>query len=94
MACPSVYQTWPHPAARPTSPNCQTNALATPRRITPLHAIAHKELNATDLALDMACRFVVQNLPKDFYNDWLGVADDESRHVLMLSDGLTYLGAA
>ena len=47
-------------------------------RIALLHAIAHIELNAIDLALDMASRFVGQKLPKDFYNDWLGVADDES----------------
>ena len=62
-------------------------------RIALLHAIAHIELNAIDLALNMACRFVDQNLPKDFYNDWLGVADDESRNFLMLSDRLIQLGA-
>ena len=49
-------------------------------RVALLHAVAHIELNAIDLALDMACRFVEQSLPKDFYSDWLGVADDESRH--------------
>ena len=49
-------------------------------RIAFLNAIAHVELNAIDLALDMACRFVGQNLPKVFYNDWLGVADDRSQH--------------
>jgi len=63
-------------------------------RIALLHAIAHIELNAIDLALDVACRFVEQNLPKDFYSDWLGVADDESRHFLMLSDRLAQMGAA
>ena len=83
---------------------CQTNALVARgvprRRITAgsagrtalLHAIAHIELNAIDLALDMTSRFVGQNLPKDFYNDWLGVADDESRHFLMLSDRLAQMG--
>ena len=49
-------------------------------RVALRHAIAHIELNAINLALDMACRFVEQSLPKDFYSDWLGVADDESRH--------------
>ena len=49
---------------------------------------------ATDLALDMASRFVGQNLPKAFYNDWLCVADDKSHHFLMLSDRLAQLGAA
>ena len=51
------------------------------------------QLNAIDLAIDMACQFVGQNLPKDFYIDWLGVADDESRHFLILRDRLTQLGA-
>ena len=62
-------------------------------RVALLHAIAHIELNAIDLALDMACRFVGQSMPKDFYNDWLGVAYDESRHFLMLSDRLAQLSA-
>ena len=63
-------------------------------RIALLHAIAHIELNAIDLALDMACRYIAQGLPRDFYSDWLGVADDESRHFLMLSDRLAALGAS
>ena len=42
----------------------------------------------------MASRFVGQNLPKAFYNDWLCVADDKSHHFLMLSDRLAQLGAA
>ena len=47
--------------------------------------IAHIELNAIDLALDMACRYVAHRLPRDFYTDWLSVADDEARHFLMLT---------
>ena len=42
----------------------------------------------------MACRFVGQDLPKAFYNDWRGVTDDESRHFLMLSDRLAQPSAA
>ena len=38
-------------------------------RVALLHAIAPVELNSIDLALDMASRFVGQNLPKAFYND-------------------------
>jgi len=63
-------------------------------RIALLHAIAHIELNAVDLALDMASRFTGTSLPLDFYHDWLGVADDEARHFLMLSDRLADLDAA
>ena len=50
-------------------------------RIALLHAIAHIELNAGDLALNMARRFTKTQLPVDFYHDWLGVADDEARHL-------------
>lgn len=47
-----------------------------------LHAIAHIEYSAIDLALDAAYRF--KNLPKKFYDDWLSVAHDEVRHFEML----------
>jgi uncharacterized ferritin-like protein (DUF455 family) len=56
-----------------------------------LHAIAHIEYSAIDLALDAAYRFT--NMPKSFYDDWLLVADDEVRHFLMLEKLLTELGA-
>ncbi len=65
---------------------------STPGQIAPLHAIAHIELNAIHLALDIASRFTKTHLPLDFYHDWLGVADDEARHFLMLSDWLVNLG--
>ena len=42
----------------------------------------------------MASRVTKTQLPLDFYHDWLGVADDEARHFLMLSDRLADLGAA
>ena len=47
-----------------------------------IHAIAHIEFNAINLALDAAYRFRL--LPVDFYLDWLGVAADEARHHQML----------
>jgi uncharacterized ferritin-like protein (DUF455 family) len=62
-------------------------------RIALVHAIAHIELNAIDLALDMACRYVAHRLPHDFYTDWLSVADDEARHFLMLCDRLAAMDA-
>ena len=40
-----------------------------PGRIALLNAIAHIELNAVDLALDMASRFTKTQLPVDFYHD-------------------------
>lgn len=55
-----------------------------------LHTILHIEYSAIDLALDAALRF--KNLPKEYYKDWLEVADDEIRHFLMLEKLLDELG--
>ena len=56
-----------------------------------LHAIAHIEYSAIDLALDAAYRF--HNLPKKYYDDWLEVVYDEIRHFKMLEELLHELGA-
>ena len=63
-------------------------------RIALLHAIAHIELNAVDLAADILVRFPDAGAPLAFYNDWLGVLDDEAKHFQMLSDRLAAMGAA
>lgn len=55
-----------------------------------VHAIAHIELNAIDLAWDAVYRF--RGLPDAFYADWVGVADDEARHFTMLRGRLHALG--
>jgi len=60
-------------------------------QVTLLHAVAHIEYSAIDLALDAAYRFV--GLPKKYYDDWLEVADDEIRHFFMLEKLLHELGA-
>ena len=65
-----------------------------PGQIALLHAIAHIELNAVDLELDIASRFTKTQLAVNFYHDWPGGADDEAQHFLMLSDRLADLGAA
>ncbi|WP_457597011.1 ferritin-like domain-containing protein [Hydrogenimonas sp.] len=56
-----------------------------------LHAIAHIEYSAIDLALDAAYRF--RRLPADYYLDWVEVAHDEVRHFRMLETLLAQLGA-
>ncbi|HEX4842597.1 MAG TPA: ferritin-like domain-containing protein [Limnobacter sp.] len=43
-----------------------------------LHALAHIEFNAINLALDVMVRFA--GMPKDFYLDWLRVAQEEAHH--------------
>ncbi|MFA5684827.1 MAG: ferritin-like domain-containing protein [Lysobacteraceae bacterium] len=57
-----------------------------------LHAIAHIEFNAIDLAWDAVYRF--RGMPDDFYRDWIGVAVDEARHFSLLSARLDDLGHA
>ena len=59
-----------------------------------LHAIAHIELNAVNLALDVAARFWAKAMPDDFYRQWIGVADDEAKHFLLLNDRLAALDGA
>ena len=63
-------------------------------RVVLLHAIAHIELNAIDLAWDIILRFTSDGLPKEFYDDWVMVAIDEARHFKMLNDRMGELGAA
>jgi uncharacterized ferritin-like protein (DUF455 family) len=60
-------------------------------QINLLHAVAHIEYSAIDLALDGAYRF--QGMPPKYYADWLEVADDEIRHFLMLEKLLHELDA-
>jgi uncharacterized ferritin-like protein (DUF455 family) len=59
-----------------------------------LHALAHIELNAVDLAVDIMARFTHEDLPRGFYDDWLTVADEEGKHYLLLAERLTELGLA
>ena len=47
-----------------------------------LHALAHIEFNAINLALDAVWRF--PDLPESFYRDWVGVAQEESIHFRLL----------
>lgn len=56
-----------------------------------LHALAHIELNAINLAWDMVGRFATQGLPIGFYKDWVQVGIEEGRHFLYLSTRLQQL---
>jgi len=60
-------------------------------KINLLHTIAHIEYSAIDIALDASLRY--KNMPKNFYEDWLEVANDEVRHFLMLEKLLEELGS-
>jgi uncharacterized ferritin-like protein (DUF455 family) len=63
-------------------------------RVALLHAIAHIELNAIDLAWDLIARFAAPDLPRDFFDEWVGVADEEAAHHALVVKRLGELGAA
>lgn len=62
-------------------------------RIALLHALAHIEFGAIDLAFDMAGRFGA-GLPRAFIDDWIGVGADEAMHFALLDRRLRALGAS
>lgn len=55
-----------------------------------LHAIAHIEFNAINLALDACYRF--RGMPTEFYLDWLTIACEEAYHFTLLEQHLNSLG--
>ncbi len=61
-------------------------------RLAFLHAIAHIECNAINLAWDIVARFVNEDLPQAFFDDWVQVAADEARHFDMLQRRMKQLG--
>lgn len=55
-----------------------------------VHAVAHIEFNAINLAWDAVYRF--RDMPEAFYADWIAVAADEARHFALLARRLSELG--
>jgi uncharacterized ferritin-like protein (DUF455 family) len=55
-----------------------------------VHAVAHIEFNAVNLAWDAVYRF--RGMPDEYYRDWIGVAVDEARHFRLLQTRLRELG--
>jgi uncharacterized ferritin-like protein (DUF455 family) len=51
-------------------------------RAAMIHALAHIEFNAINLALDAVWRF--PGMPRDYYADWLQVAAEEAQHFSLL----------
>jgi len=57
-----------------------------------IHALAHIEFNAINLALDAVWRF--PNMPREYYADWLLVAGEEALHFSLLVEHLQNQGHA
>ena len=55
-----------------------------------IHALAHIEFNAINLALDAIWRF--DNMPENYYTDWLTVAAEEAYHFSLLNAHLQTFG--
>lgn len=55
-----------------------------------IHALAHIEFNAINLALDAIWRFA--DMPEQYYRDWLQVAQEEAYHFSLLNAHLQSLG--
>lgn len=59
-------------------------------RATLIHALAHIEFNAINLALDAVWRFT--DMPQAYYEDWLQVAQEEAYHFSLLDQHLQSMG--
>ncbi|MBM4227144.1 MAG: ferritin-like domain-containing protein [Gammaproteobacteria bacterium] len=87
----------PEIAGRPARPELVHPARVPKRRLGSaagraalLHALAHIEFNAINLALDAIARFA--DLPAAYYADWLHVASEEAHHFQLLLARLRDLG--
>lgn len=90
----------PHPGSLPGRPerpvllrhtDVARRSPATPEgRAVLIHAIAHIEFNAINLALDAVWRF--GGMPRAYYADWMRVAGEEATHFRLLRDHLRGMG--
>jgi uncharacterized ferritin-like protein (DUF455 family) len=89
----------PDRPARPARPQLLTPGAMPKRgragsarsRFALLHALAHIELNAIDLAVDLVGRWGPA-MPAAFTTDWLQIADEEAQHFTLLQGLLADAG--
>lgn len=82
----------PRPKLVPVAQVPRRSPFSLAGRAALLHAIAHIEFNAINLALDAVWRFA--GMPDAFYLDWLQVAGEEAQHFSLLREHLATLGHA
>lgn len=94
----------PQTPARPEHPELKPPGQVPRRRLGTvagrfalLHAVAHIEFNAIDLAFDLVARFggdraIEATQRHAFISDWISVGDDEARHFIMVRERLQALG--
>lgn len=105
-AVPLSNDTAPDKPMRPSKPDLVAPGDVPRRRLgSPqgrgalLHAVAHIELNAIDLAADMIARFgqhpfITKGFQVDFIEDWSRVCAEEAKHFNLLHDRLESLGVS
>jgi uncharacterized ferritin-like protein (DUF455 family) len=86
-----------HLPGRPTKPDLVAPKFVPKRKMDTVegrailwHSLAHIEFNAMNLALDAVWRF--PNMPKEYYEDWLKVAKEESYHFSLINAHLQSFG--
>jgi len=105
LACEAAHLTvdaqadWPDPGDLPGRPSrlvlvppaqlARRSPFTREGRQALLHALAHIEFNAINLALDAVWRFA--GLPEAYYRDWLRVAAEEAHHFSLLCEHLAAL---
>jgi uncharacterized ferritin-like protein (DUF455 family) len=82
----------PRPHLVPAAQVPRRSPFTSAGRAALLHAVAHIEFNAINLALDAVWRF--PGMPPAYYADWLHVAAEEAKHFGLLTDHLATLGHA
>jgi uncharacterized ferritin-like protein (DUF455 family) len=82
---------------RPAKPNLVAPKWVPKRRMDTVegkmilwHSLAHIEFNAMNLALDAIWRFA--DMPKEYYQDWLKVAKEESYHFSLINTHMQSFG--
>lgn len=80
------------PVLRPHTQVARRSPATLQGRAVLMHAIAHIEFNAINLALDAIWRFA--DMPPAYYLDWLQVAAEEGKHFLLIDSWLRRYGFA
>lgn len=78
------------PLLVPPSQVKQRSVQSAEGRAALLHALAHIEFNAINLALDAVWRY--EGMPDAYYHDWMRVAREEAYHFELLNDHLGAMG--
>ena len=87
LAAPAALPGRPaRPVLRPAREVPARSPFTPEGRAALLHAVAHIEFNAINLALDAVWRF--DGLPVAYYRDWLRVASEEALHFTLLREHL------